>query len=201
MIALICIVSLEFLVKQYESILFHIFTSKKIFWWRSQTFFHKIKLLAQRRNMFDIPKVCIQYQSHCVSISPPPSKSRTIKESKSSISVNWENFLGINSIFRYRLCFFISSVLITTKLVPLTIYKMKLNSFSIKIKPNSRFLEFQENHEILSVIFIFSANLLNCECFRQLKLDHLSYFRPSDRGLRHKFQILICRKTSVKSTL
>ena len=63
--------------------------------------------------------------------------------------------LDIKALFSgsITLCFFISSVLITTKIVPLTIYKMKLNSFSIKIKPNSRFLEFQETHEILSVMF------------------------------------------------
>ena len=47
--------------------------------------------------------------------------------------------LDIKALFpgSITLSFFISSVLITTKLVPLTIYNMKLNSFSIKIKPNS----------------------------------------------------------------
>ena len=43
------------------------------------------------------------------------------------------------------LSFFISSVLITTKLVPLTIYNMKLNSFSIKKKTNSIYCIFVYN--------------------------------------------------------
>ena len=42
------------------------------------------------------------------------------------------------------LSFFISSVLNTTKLVPLTIYNMKLNSFSIK-KTNSIYCIFVYN--------------------------------------------------------
>ena len=48
------------------------------------------------------------------------------------------------------------------KLVPLTIYK--LNSFSKKIKPNSRILQFQEIIEILSETFLCPAKL-SCKHF------------------------------------
>ena len=39
------------------------------------------------------------WKGNCWFTVCPPPKSRKIKENKSSISVNWMNFLGINSIF------------------------------------------------------------------------------------------------------
>ena len=62
----------------------------------------------------------------------------------------------------------------STKLGSIKI-KMKLISNNIKIKPNTRLSN--RTHETLFVIFIlFWVNLLNCECFWQLKLSRKQTF-------------------------